>query len=87
MKDVAGGATVDVSGGGQGQFLGFTAYVGFHSAEIKGTDVAVIVAGADLNVTASGAGWGYMQGVGAYSLNSGPSRPWDLAGLFADIAR
>jgi hypothetical protein len=87
VKDMAGGATVEVSGGEQGQFLGFKAYIGFHSAKIKGTDVAMIVAGVDLSVAARGTGWGYLQGVGAYSLNDGPSRPWDSAGLFADIAR
>jgi len=86
IKDIAGNAMVNVSGGVRGEFFGFTAYAGFSSAEISGSDVGVIVAGGDINVTATGTGLGYVQGVGAYSLNGEVSNGWTITGQFADIA-
>jgi hypothetical protein len=86
VKDIADNATIHVSGGVKGEYFGFTTYAGFSSAAISGADVGMVVAGADINVTATGTGLGYVLGDGAYSLNSGPSNPWTIEGHFADIA-
>lgn len=87
VKDVAGNAKVNVTGGLAGDFLGFKAYPGATSATVTGSDVAVIAVGADINLTATGAGWAYAQGFGVYSLNRAPSEDWDLSGRFTGIAR
>ncbi len=86
VKDIAGNATIDVAGGVRGEFLGFTAYAGFSSAEISGADVGVVVAGLDINVTATGTGLGYVLGAGASSLNDATSEPWTITGHFVNIA-
>ena len=86
VKDVAGNAKVYVTGGLAGDFLGFKAYPGATSATVTGSDVAVIAVGADINLTATGAGWAYAQGLGVYSLNRAPSEDWDLSGRFTGIA-
>lgn len=88
VHDVAGDATVDVTGAlTHGEFLGFTAYAGATGARITGTDVVVVAAGVDVNVTAAGSGWAYAQGLGVSSVNNAASTEWELSGRFADITR
>ncbi len=87
VKDLNGGATIDVTGStGQGKFGEFTAYFGFTSAHVTGTQVAVIAVGSDINLTATGRGWAYLKGNGTYTVNDGPSQPWHADGGFAGIA-
>ena len=85
VKDIAGNATIDVSGGVRGEFMGFTAYAGFNSATISGSDVGMVVAGVDLYVTATGTGLAYVLGDGAYSLNGATSDSWTIRGRFVDV--
>lgn len=86
VKDVAGDASVTVTGEtGHAPYGNFTAYFGFASATITGTDVAAVAIGTDLNIAASGHGWAYLKGTGTYSVDGGPSRNWDGAGGLASF--
>lgn len=88
VKDVAGDATVEVNGyNGTGQFQGFTVYFDFRgTVTAKGTDVAVIIVGHDIELRAAGRGWAFLKGRGEYRVNGGPPRPWTDAGVFAGVA-
>src|SRR5438034_568515 len=87
VKDIGGGATIDVVGAtSHAPFGEFTAYFGFTSAHITGTQVAVIVVGQDIDLTAIGRGWAYLKGTGTYTVNGGATQPWRADGGFAGIA-
>jgi limonene-1,2-epoxide hydrolase len=85
-KDIAGGATINVTGAsGQAPFGNFTAYFGFQSATVTGTEVAVVAVGQGISLNASGHGWAYLKGTGTYSVDGGSTQPWRADGGFAGI--
>ena len=87
VKDIGGGANIDVIGAtSQAPFGEFTAYFNFTSAHVTGTQVAVIVVGQDIGLTATGRGWAYLKGTGTYTINGGAPQPWHPDGGFAGIA-
>jgi hypothetical protein len=87
VKDIAGDADVDVTGdGGTGQFHGFDVYFGTGSAQITGSDVAVIVVGKDINLHVVGKGWAYLKGRGQFMVNNRGPFPWNESdGGFAPV--
>ena len=88
VKDVGGGADIEVSGyGDTGEWLGWTVYFGFEGeAHIIGGDVAIIVLGRNIDLHAAGNGWAYLKGQGTFEVNGrGPFR-WTADGTFAGFA-
>lgn len=87
VKDIHGDAQVDVDGvGDTGEWRGFKVYFGFHgSAQIQGTDVAVIVVGRDIGLHVFGRGWAFLKGNGEFRVNGGDPHPWTDDGAFAGV--
>ena len=86
VHDSTGNALVRVEGEGRVfEWNGFRVYAGFGSAHIVGRDVAVIVAGNDINLHVRGRGWAYLKGDGTYTVNGGEPHPWTQDGAFAGL--
>lgn len=87
VKDLAGDMTFEVEGEGDcsARYHGFIACFGTGSAEISGSDVAVILVGNNLNVHAAGKGWAYLKGRGSFFVNGHGPFPWNPDGGFAGV--
>jgi len=87
IKDVAGDATIRVSGHGEKEVFpdGWIQYAGFRGdAYVKGSRIRVIVAGTDINLTARGRGRALLWGHGTYEIN-GHSARWETERLGARV--
>ena len=80
VKDIAGTATIEVTGYGQKEEFadGWVQYAGFHgNAEIQGRRIIVVIAGVDINLEARGRGRVRLWGHGTYEIN-GHSGEWGI---------
>lgn len=87
VKDIAGDADVFVRGqGGSVTWNGFDVYFGFDGeARVKGSNVAVIVVGKDIDLHVVGKGWAYLKGRGTVEVRGFGTRPWTDDGTFAGV--
>src|SRR5205823_12898694 len=85
VKDIVGGATIDVTSTGHAPYGEATAYFGVTSAHVSGTQVAVAIVGENISVNVTGRGWAYLKGTGTFSVNGGELQPWREEGGFAGV--
>jgi len=83
IKDVAGDATIRVTGQGQKTEFpdGWIQYAGFRgTANVKGSKIRVIISGVDIDLFAKGRGRVFLWGHGSYEIN-GTSGRWETERL------
>ncbi len=86
VKDVAGDAVVEVHGHGDtASWNGFDVYFGAGEATISGSDVAFVVVGNNVELTATGKGWAYLKGKGSFYVNDRGPFCWTFDGRFAPV--
>jgi len=82
IKDNAGDAKIEVTGyGNKKEFPdGWVQYSGFHgNADIKGSNLRIVIAGVDVNLDAKGRGRVILWGHGTYAINGVPGQ-WQTTG-------
>jgi hypothetical protein len=84
IKDVAGDAKIDVQGYGNKKEYpdGWIQYSGLHgNADIKGSNLRIVIAGTDVNLHAKGRGKIILWGHGTYEINGRPGQ-WSSPDTF-----
>jgi hypothetical protein len=87
IRDAAGDAVIEVTGSGQKEEFpdGWLQYAGFHgTAHVEGSRIAVIVAGADIELTARGRGMARLWGHGSHQSPDGAGE-WKTTELGARV--